>query len=266
MPYSPPSKREMGLAGRHVVVTRPAGQAAHLAAALSEAGAQPVLFPVLAIEAIADPTALLDIAIRLDQFDFAVFVSPNAVAYGLDTVLAHRGWPAGLRAVTVGRSSEQALAERGIRDVLVPEGRFDSEAVLDLPELQGMAGKSVVVFRGDGGRELLGETLARRGARVEYVACYRRSRPRADVAHLMRLWQDASLDAITITSSEGLRNLADMAGPLGLAFLKKTPLFVPHARIAEQARSLGCREVVLTGPADDGLMAGLQNYFGQRND
>jgi uroporphyrinogen-III synthase len=249
------------LAGRNIVVTRPAGQAAHLAEALLDLGAKPVLFPVLAILAVDDPQALLDVAIRLDRFDWAAFVSPNAVEQSLTAILARRPWPAHLRAATIGKSSEQALAAFGIADVVAPRVRFDSEALLELPDLQDMAGKQVVIFRGDGGRELLGDTLRQRGATVEYVTCYRRGRPELDPAPLLKLWGDGHLDAITVTSSEGLRNLYDMVGKLGQAWLKKTPLFVPHRRIAEQAASLGCQTAILTGPGDDGLVAGLLEYY-----
>jgi uroporphyrinogen-III synthase len=249
------------LDGRHIVVTRPAGQAAHLATALAAQGARPVLFPVLEIRDVEDVGPLLDLAIRLDSFDWAAFVSPNAVDKALAVMLARRPWPAHLRAATVGVSSEQALAAHGIADVVAPRQRFDSEALLALPEMQDMAGRRVVIFRGDGGRDLLGDTLKARGATVEYATCYRRARPDLDPAPLLKLWQDGRLDAITVTSSEGLRNLFDMIGKLGQTWLKKTPLFVPHARIAEQARALGCHEVVVTGPADDGLIAGLLEHF-----
>lgn len=249
------------LEGRHIVVTRPAGQAAHLAEALVALGAQPVLFPVLAIFDLDDPRPLLDLAIRLDNYDWAAFVSPNAVDKALTPILARRPWPAHLRVATVGRSSEMALARFGIRDVVAPQERFDSEALVALPELQDMAGKRVIIFRGDGGRELLGDTLKSRGATVEYVGCYRRGKPVADPAPLLKLWGDGRLDALTVTSSEGLRNLYDMVGKVGQSWLRKTPTFVPHARIADQARSLGFHDVIATGPGDDGLVAGLLEHF-----
>jgi uroporphyrinogen-III synthase len=249
------------LAGRHVVVTRPAGQAAHFATALSEAGAIPVRFPVLEIRDIEDPAALLEAAIRLDSFDIAVFVSPNAIQRALAVILARRAWPASLRVVTIGKSSERELARHGIHDVISPPLRFDSEALLELPELIDVAGKRVIIFRGDGGRELLGDTLIARGARIEYLSCYRRGKPQTDPAPLLKLWEQGRLDAVTLTSSEGLRNFFDMVGRLGQAWLRKTPAFVPHARIAEQARVLGLFNVIPTGPGDDGLMAGLVQYF-----
>ncbi|MBA3032800.1 MAG: uroporphyrinogen-III synthase [Gammaproteobacteria bacterium] len=249
------------LAGKNIVVTRPAGQATHLAEALIERGAHPVLFPVLAIEEIEDTAPLQDAAIRLEQYDWAVFVSPNAVERALAVVLAHRRWPDGVRVATVGHSSEQALARHGIGEVVAPQERFDSEALLELPPFADMTSQRVIIFRGDGGRDLFGDTLKARGAVVDYVVCYRRAKPALDPAPLLKLWGDGQLDALTVTSSEGLRNLYEMVGKLGQSWLKKTPTFVPHARIAEQARVLGLTQVILTGPADAGLLAGLIEHF-----
>jgi uroporphyrinogen-III synthase len=249
------------LSGRHVVITRPAGQATHLAEAIVSLGGKPVLFPVLEIIDIPDVTPLLDIALRLEEFALAVFISPNAVNKALDIILPRRPWPTSLRVATMGKSSERELSRYGIDDVIAPSLRFDSEALLELPQMQTVAGKRVIIFRGDGGRELLGDTLMARGAVVEYVECYRRGKPQLDPAPLLQLWERGELDAITVTSSEGLRNLFDLVGPLGHAWLRKTPLFVPHARIAEQAHALGLAGVIATGPGDDGLVGGLVKHF-----
>ena len=255
----------MSLAGRHVVVTRPTGQAAHFATALTDQGAIPVLYPVLEIRTLEDVAPVLDAAIRLDSFDLAVFVSPNAIENALAVILPRRAWPAALRVVALGKSSERELARHGIHDIISPPLRFDSEALLELPELIDVAGKRVIIFRGDGGRELLGDTLKARGASIEYVTCYRRGRPQIDPAALLKLWEQGRLDAVTLTSSEGLRNFHDMIGRLGQAWLKKTPVFVPHVRIAEQAQTLGLDKVIPTDPGDDGLMAGLRAYFGSNH-
>jgi uroporphyrinogen-III synthase len=249
------------LEGKHIVVTRPAGQATHLAEALVSLGAHPILFPVLSILDLDDIKQLHDIALQLDDFQFAIFVSPNAVIKSLEHVLRHRGWPAQVRVATVGTSSELALARHGITDVLAPSGRFDSEALLELSELQDVAGKRVVIFRGDGGRELLADVLRERGAEVVHVTSYRRGKPESDGTLLLKHWENHTLDAITITSSEGLRNLFEMVGKLGQAWLRKTPLFVPHQRIAVQASMLGLSVIHSTGAGDDGLIAGLINYF-----
>ena len=249
------------LAGKYIVVTRPAGQATHLAEALLNLGAHPILFPAISIADLDDFTPLNDVARRLDDFHFAIFISPNAVDKSLEQVLRHRDWPPNLRAVTVGASGAQALGRHGITKALAPSGRFDSEALLELPELQNVHGKHIVIFRGDGGRELLRDTLRERGAEVTQVASYRRSKPAIDGALLLKHWEDRTLDAITVTSSEGLRNLFEMVGKLGQAWLRKTPLFVPHQRIAVQASMLGLGVIHSTGPGDDGLITGLLHYI-----
>ncbi len=249
------------LSGRRVVVTRPSGQAGHLAGLIRAAGGEPLLFPVLEIRDAEDLRPLFALIERLDAFDFAVFVSANAVQKALDLVHARRAWPAGLRVATVGRASARALARYGFGAVIVPRSGFDSEALLDLPELKDIAGKRVVIFRGDGGRELLGDTLATRGATVEYAECYRRCRPEADAAQLLALCSQHGLDALTVSSSEGLANLSEMLGAAGRRCLEQTPLFAPHERIATVARSLGVQTVVLTEAGDEGMIKGLSAFF-----
>jgi uroporphyrinogen-III synthase len=159
------------LRGRSIVVTRPAGQADSLCAALAALGAEPLRFPLLTISPVADPAPLEAVARRLAEFELAFFVSPNAVNFALDVMLPVAPWPAELRVATVGKGSEAALAARGFTRVIAPQSGFDSESVLALPAFQAPAltGRRVLILRGDGGRDLLGDTLSARGAIVEYI-------------------------------------------------------------------------------------------------
>lgn len=249
------------LAGLGIGVTRPAHQAEELAALIRAAGGVPVACPVLEIQDVEDLGPLRALIDRLETFDLAVFISPNAVAKAMNLIQARRALPAGLRFAAVGKASARELAKFGVTEVIAPQQRFDSEALLALPALQDVAGKRVVIFRGDGGREVLGDTLVARGARIEYAECYRRTRPRGGAESLMRAWARDELAAITVTSSEGLHNLFDMVGTLGRQWLKKTPLFVPHERIAATARTLGLQQVIVTEPGDEGLVRGLVEWF-----
>jgi uroporphyrinogen-III synthase len=251
----------LGLAGRRVVLTRPAGQAGQLAAMIQASGGEPVQFPTLEILEATDLRPLAALIARLDAFDLAVFISANAVDKGLAQVRARRSWPPELRVAAVGHASARELQRHGFDAVIAPAQGFDSESLLALPELTHVAGKRIVIFRGEGGRELLAQTLVARGAAVEYAECYRRGRPRADAAPLVDLWQRHQLDAFTVTSGEALANLVEMLGESGGQCLRTTPLFVPHERIAAAARALGAVTVVLTGPGDAGLVAGLSAFF-----
>ena len=165
------------LTGKSIVITRPAQQAQELAAMIREAGGVPVLFPVLEIRDVEDLKPLLELISRLPGFDLAVFISPNAVNKAMNLITARGGLPRGILCAAIGRGSVKELARFGVTDAIAPSRRFDSEALLELPQLSEVRGKKVVIFRGDGGRELLGDTLAARGARVEYAECYRRGRP-----------------------------------------------------------------------------------------
>ena len=118
------------LHGRSIVVTRPAGQADSLCAALAALGAEPLRFPLLTIAPVADPAPLEAVARRLGEFELAFFVSPNAVNLALDVILPAAPWPAELRVATVGKGSEAALAARGFERVIAPQSGFDSESVL----------------------------------------------------------------------------------------------------------------------------------------
>ena len=254
------------LRGRTIVVTRPRAQATRLADWIAEQGGEPVIFPLLEITPLADPAPLQAAIVRLGNYSLAIFISPNAVDFSLPAILASQGWPSGLRAVAIGQSSVALLARYGIGNALAPVDRFDSEALLELPEMQRVcvAGKRVLIFRGNGGRELLADTLRERGAEVDEVSCYQRSAP-ADAAPLQALWRSGQLDALTISSSEGLRNLVDLLDAPARSLLRSTPMFVPHQRIAELAQALAMQRVILTGAADAGIIAALRTHDWQRS-
>jgi uroporphyrinogen-III synthase len=240
------------LQDRGIVVTRPRELAAGLARLIKAAGGRPMLFAAIEIEELpgwAPP--------RLQPGDVAVFVSPSAV----HKALARSGpLPPGVRAAAVGAGTQRELERHGVHDVLAPVGAADSEALLALAELREMRGRRVVIFRGEGGRALLGETLAQRGARVEHVACYRRLQPRADPGPLVADW--SSVHAVTVSSGEGLANLV---GVLGAALLRSRPVFVPHERIAAQARALGLGEALVAGAGDTEMVDRLVAYFARHD-
>lgn len=264
-------EKRAALLGRTILVTRPAAQAAALAQGITAHGGRAVCCPLIEIAPTDDWAALDALAPQLAQLTMVVFISPNAVEFGLPRLLRGEPWPlaAGVRAAAIGPGTAAALQAAGVDDVIVPRQRFDSEALLALPPLQAerVAGRRVVILRGNGGRELLADTLQQRGARVECVSCYRRSPPR-DIAALLALFgarrQDgkntAGLDALTLSSSEGLRNLVDLLDAPCRQRLCELPIFVPHPRIAEEAARFGLRRVILTAPADAGLIEGLCNF------
>jgi uroporphyrinogen-III synthase len=236
------------LAGRRILVTRPRELAQGLADLIANAGGTPVLYPAIEILDLEDERAVRALLARAADFDLAVFVSPSAVRKGF---ALHAGpWPA--RIAAVGEGTRHALAERGAGDVIAPEGRADSEALLALPQLRDVDGRRVLIVRGVGGRELLARELAARGARVEIAECYRRAPPSAPPP------ADA-FDAACVNSAEALDNLV---AALGRDRLRTLPVLVPHARVEQHARALGLQAPVRAGPGDAQMLERLVAYFG----
>lgn len=247
------------LAGRTVLVTRPAHQAAPLVQGIRAAGGEAFEFPALAVEAVAADRLAVPL-VQLADADTVIFISPNAARFGMAAIRAGGGLPAAIRVLAVGSGTARALQAQGVGGVIAPAGQ-DSEALLALPQLADVAGRRVVIVRGVGGRTLLADTLAARGARVGYLECYRRLRPQADAVPLVARWQTGGIDAVTVASAETLHNLAAMLGEAGRPLLLRTPLFVPHEKIAAAARRLGVAPVIATPGGDDGLVEGLVNWF-----
>ena len=254
------------LAGRRILVTRPAAQAAPLATAIAAEGGEARCFPLIDIAPATDPEPLAAFVAARATYALAVFVSPNAVEHSLPALLAVGPWPEGLTAIGVGPGTAARLADFGVV-ARVPAEHFDSEGMLELPELQPAAvvGRRVALVRGDGGRDLLASTLAERGAQVDAVACYRRLAPgRAEP--LVSWLRNKAVDALTVSSSEGLRNLFALLDTENAARLTHLPCFVPHPRIAATAAELGLRRVVQTGAADAGILRALREYPWSKNE
>lgn len=250
------------LAGRRIVVTRPQEHAAHLAGLLRAEGAEVSVLPTVHIAALPPGAAIREVAAALEDYALLLFVSRTAVREGLrhlEELRGGRAWPAGLQWATVGQGTRKELERRGVSPVIAPEGRADSEALLALPELADVRGKRMALFRGEGGRTLLADTLLARGARVEQVPCYRRMPP-VDPEGFAAAWRAGPVDAVTISSGEGLANLLALLEGSRLS-REGLPFFLPHARVAAQARERGLDRIIVAGTSDADVRDALVAYF-----
>lgn len=256
-----PATSKEPLRGRGIVVTRPAGQSERLASLIAAAGGTPIVFPLIEIRPANDAAVARERIGRIARYDLVIFVSANAVEHGCALLPPGTPLPSASCIAAVGLGTARALEAHGVARVLLPAGRYDSEGLLALPELTDVAGRRVLIVRGVGGRELLAEMLTARGANVEYAECYERKPPPAPPELLLSAWRARALHAITITSSEGLRQLHALLPAEGLAYLRATPLFVTHERMRRAAHALALNDVVMCEPGDDGLYAALVDYY-----
>jgi uroporphyrinogen-III synthase len=250
-----------------VVITRPRAQADALAQQVRAIGREVVLLPLLEIFPLPDQTELIRTLAGLQRYAMVAFVSPNAI----DAAFAHIGqWPQGVALAVLGEGSRAALARHGVdagnATIVTPAdaSRSDSENLLQTLDLAALAGREVLIVRGESGRELMADGLRAAGAIVTTVAAYRRSVPsmRPDLRARLLSLLECDNDWI-ITSSEALRGLLALVGQLGVpdavAKMQQQHVIVPHARIGETARSLGLARLTLCGSGDERLLAALQS-------
>ena len=240
------------LAGRVVVVTRPAAQAQRFAALVREAGGDPLLLPAIEIEPLElDAEARARLA--PDGFDWTIYTSANAVECSLRQLPR----PQRTRIAVVGGATARTLEAHGLAVAAVPRTTADSEGLLALEEFADLRGRRVLILKGSGGRTLLREELARRGAEVVLGDVYRRRRAVADPGGVEQLRRACDEDraVVAVTSAEVLAGLLELAPAERCPRLRDAPLVVPAERVAEAARGHGWRgPVVVAASAEDVAM------------
>jgi uroporphyrinogen III methyltransferase/synthase len=203
------------LFGLRVLVTRPRDKAGQMAGRLRELGAEPVIFPTIAIRPPESWDALDAAVDRLSSYDWVIFTSTNGVRFfwkRLEQTNRDARAFAGARLAAIGPVTAQELTARGLRPDLVPE-QYVAEAILK--EIGGVEGQRILLPRADIARPALAEGLLAAGAQVDEVAAYRTVPASAEDAQQIRERLVAGeLDVLTFTSSSTVRNFVAALEPL----------------------------------------------------
>ena len=241
--------RRRRLAGVRVLVTRPGSAAGRLADALAAEGADAVCVPAMEIAPVGDTRSVAGLRDRLADVSVCVFTSVNAVDGFFRLVASGASDRLPPEVLAVGRATAEALRVRGVAGVRTPSGGFDSEGLLACPELDSgqVAGRLVAIVKGEGGRDLLARELDRRGAGVIEANVYRRRAPERLAGMLDEV--RGTIDVVTATSAEALRNLLD-AVPWTRSWLSEVVVVVASARVAEAARACDLPRVAVACGAD----------------
>jgi uroporphyrinogen III methyltransferase/synthase len=253
------------LFGRRVLVTRPREKAGETAARLRELGAEPVIFPTIAIGPPEDWSALDDAIQRLSKggYDWIIFTSTNGVRFFwqrlLENNLDARAF-APARIGAIGPVTGQALADRGLVPDLIPD-QYVSEAILD--EIGPVDGQAVLLPRADIARPALAAGLRERGAEVDEVSAYRTEPADTEqVDNVRDQLADGRIDVLTFTSSSTVRNFAAALDPLP-TLPEETLVACIGPITAETARETGLPVHVSAGEHTiDGLIRALIEHVG----
>lgn len=220
-------------------------------------------FPLIEFSPGRELAKLPEYLSTLRQGDLAFMLSQHAVEYASATLdQQHVGWPTQPDWFAIGRTTALALHRASGLTVRYPHDRETSEVLLQLPELQVIKGKKALILRGNGGRELLGETLHKRGADVVFCECYQRCTIHYNGAEEAHRWQSRGITTLVVTSGEMLSQLWTLIPQwYRNNWLLRCRLFVVSKRLAAQAQELGWREVRVTDNADnDALVRALQQH------
>ena len=237
-----------------VVLTRPQADSERLSEALQNEGFQTRVMPIITIEAI--PTAEQAPAPSVSDDALCIFISANAVRFGLPRLGSALARDSDLTVIAVGNKTRDTLAAEGIQ-AQVPV-RADSEGLLAMPALSAPDSRDVVIVKGEGGRELLASELTGRGARVTEWACYRRCWPEVDVSGLIEISAGLIFQA---SSGEMVSRLSELLAGGGQADLFQSSIIVPSDRVARLATEIGWGQVIRAEDAsDDAFIRALKQH------
>ncbi|MDF2529354.1 MAG: hemD [Gammaproteobacteria bacterium] len=246
------------LAGLNILVTRPEPQATELAHFLEQQGAKTWVWPCLEISPSLNPEKIKMAVESLKLNDIVIFVSPNAVNYAFSEL--NQTQKAKLQqacVVAVGKGTARLLQAQACLSVHFPQ-KANSEGVLALPVLQELAGKRIIIFRGQSGRELIAKTLQDRGAAVEYVEAYRRQCPQSPAPNFLNT---QPFDVVIVTSMESLQNLlSKVEYPQKL--LGNSALTVMNEKMLHLATQIGVRRILSIESAENSaILTDLKRFM-----
>ncbi len=240
-----------------VLIVRPQHPGDPLVAALATLGCPVFEYPVMHISPFAvDNPALLAPMRCFEDYHKAIFVSRRAAQLALSW-RDRQGWswPPQLQCFAVGERSAEPLRARHV-NVTVPARGASSEMLLTLPELQQVDGQRVLILRGEGGRTLLADTLAERGARVDYCDLYRRVVDAGHARQLRHLLASKAKLLVVIHSVELMHAMMQVLGADAQNLLARHYWLVPGERVAEEARRLSAATIIVARSAVTKHMVG----------
>ncbi|MCH8538076.1 MAG: uroporphyrinogen-III synthase [Alkalimonas sp.] len=240
---------------KSLLITRPAGKADQLLASLDEMGLDYVYQPLIATQTVAVKAKELQWLSNADQ---VIFVSVSAVT-SLQQQLDASQLTAPLFAV--GETTASALQQWTGREVRFPSDQR-SEGVLAMSSMQQVEGQHIAIVRGQSGRELMKQSLQKRGAKVRYVQSYCRVPIALDGLSLAEQWQ-ASVCCILVTSDEIMQQLFSLLPVSAHDWLRQRHWIVVSPRMHDSALALGIpvSNIILADNANDSaLMAAICHF------
>lgn len=224
----------------NVLITRPDERGQQLVEMLAEQGIFAIHQPLFRLEAGQELPLLPAVLGRLNPNDYVFAVSKHAITYAhkaLTEVGFH--WRSDLHYFAVGQTSANYFASHIEQAVHYPIKFENSEGLLELPEMQDLAGKNIVILRANTGRDYFPEQATERGANIQCLECYQRIALTENIGEQLSLCKRAGIDTIVSTSVEMLQALVEQTAAADQKWLVDCCLLVVSPRMAYFAQKLG---------------------------
>ncbi len=222
----------------NVLLTRPLEKSQLLAKELSPFVNHIEISPLFDYQVGTDHSKLKQLLTNT-KIDAIIFVSQAAAHFALQTVPIESLNNIAIR-IAVGTATANALQNAGVEQITVPN-EHTTEGLLVLPELQDVKQKSILIIRGNGGRETLKQQLQLRGANVAYNEVYKRVWFIDKARQSVHQWQAEKVNCVVVTSNELLEKALSLSE--SAHWLKQCIWVVASERIANKAKIAGLNHV-----------------------
>ncbi len=234
-----------------VLVTRTGSDGERLTRALRQAGWDALHCPPVRLEGPENAEAVARRLAEVLPVERIIMTSGEAIRQAV-ALVGHEVMSS-IPVIVPGPGSARRARDLGLESVVSPESAGNSEAMLALPELNDVEGRSIAILAAAGGRALLETELRRRGARVERIHVYRRLDQALPEGLDQRIHQARQLTTL-ISSGGALLALESRLKPESWQKVLAGRVVAPSPRVAEMATRSGCRNVVQADGADDKSM------------
>lgn len=243
-----------------ILVTRPSPFGELLVKQLTEQGMNAYHTPLITFGPGDELDKLAHYLTTMKNNDIVIAASQHAVNYAKNKLAQDNyAWPDNINYLAIGYKTASVLQEATSSQVGYPQGREISEELLKLPQLQQVAGKRILILRGNGGRDFLAEELKKRQADVIFCECYQRHMINYDANEICQRWQSLNIDRLVITSGEMLQHLYNLVPVNYQQWLLSCRVIVVSERLAIMAKALGWTQCQIADNADnDALLRALQ--------
>lgn len=233
------------LSSSKILICRPEPSATELSKALEALGAQCKTLPMLKIDALEISAIERQHILDLDQYQHVIVVSQHAADLGLEQIDHY--WPqapVGQKWYAIGRKTAEALNSTSL-DIVSPGQDLSSEKLLENKDLKTVQDEKILILKGKHGRQALQSQLLARGAQVDSISLYQRSKPDYDQSILQQSIDDFAPDFIITLSGETLTNLLAHCSEHNID-LSDRSFILPSIRVANIAYEHGLKNTLIS--------------------